>query len=107
MFDRAGIWPPPIGYGNNCEGICSHTFDLRAVLAFFLHNFIGPCEENGRPEECHVNKNLPLNVFWVFMFDVDERFEKMIAGETDQRGCKFNLDGTWADVGQPVWSISI
>jgi hypothetical protein len=77
------------------------------VLAFFLHNLIGPREKDGRPEERHVDKDLPLDVFWVFMLDVYERFEKMNAGDTDQRGCKFNLDGAGVDVGQPVRTIGM
>ena len=42
------------------------------MLAFFLHNFIGPREEDSGAEEGHVDKDLPLDVFGVFILDVDE-----------------------------------
>ena len=54
-----------------------------------------------------MDKDLPLNVFGVFMLDVDKRFEKMNAGDADQRGGEFDLDGTGVDVGQPFGSISM
>jgi len=40
------------------------------------------------------------------MFDIDERFEKMNARDTDQGGCMCNLDGAWIDMSQPIWSIA-
>lgn len=42
------------------------------MLAIFLHDFIGPCEEDGRSDESQVDKDLPLHVLEIFVRDVDE-----------------------------------
>jgi hypothetical protein len=49
------------------------------VLAFFLHDLVGSGQQDGGAEESHVDKDLPLDVFGVFIRDVDERFHKMNA----------------------------
>jgi hypothetical protein len=54
------------------------------VLAFFLHDLVGPGQQNGGSNEGHVDKDLPLDVFEVFIRNVDERFQEMNAGNTDQ-----------------------
>jgi hypothetical protein len=51
---------------------CIEIDTLASVLAIFLHDFIGPREEDGGAEEGHVDKDLPLDVFGVFIPDVDE-----------------------------------
>jgi hypothetical protein len=54
------------------------------VLAFLLHDLVGPGQQDGGAEESYVDKDLPLDVFGGFIRDVDERFEKMNAGDADQ-----------------------
>jgi hypothetical protein len=54
------------------------------VLAFFQHDLVGSDQQDGGAEESHVDKNLPRDVFGVFIRDVDERFQKMNAGNVDQ-----------------------
>jgi hypothetical protein len=54
------------------------------VLAFFLHDRVGPGQQDGGAEESHVDKDLPLDVFGIFIRDADERFQKMNAGNADQ-----------------------
>jgi len=54
------------------------------VLAFFQHDLVGSGQQDGEAEESHVDKDLPLDVFGVFIRDVDERFQKMNAGKADQ-----------------------
>ena len=78
---------------------------VKSMLLVFLHDLISPCEEDSGAEKGQMDKDLPLDVLGVFILDVDERFEKMNAGDTDQRRCEFDLDGAGVDVGQPVWSI--
>jgi len=46
---------------------------ILSVRTFFLHDFIGPGEQDGGAEEGHVDKDLPLDVFGVLIRDVDER----------------------------------
>ena len=70
--------------GISTLGIASDTAALVSVLAFSLHDFVGPGQQDGGSEEGHVDKDLPLDVFGVFILDVDERFEKMNAGDADQ-----------------------
>ena len=41
------------------------------------------------------------------MLNVDERFEKMNAGDADERSGKLDLDGTGVDVGEPFGSIRV
>ena len=55
-----------------------------SVLAFFQHDLVGSGQQDGGAEESHVDKDLPLDVFGVFIRDVDERFQKMNAGKADQ-----------------------
>jgi hypothetical protein len=54
------------------------------VFAIFLHDLVGPCEENGRSNEGHVDKDLPLDLLEIFIRNVDERFQEMNAGNADQ-----------------------
>lgn len=49
-----------------------------------------------------MDKDLPLDVFRVFMLDVDERFEKMNTRDADQRGSECDLDGAGIDVVSPA-----
>ena len=63
----------------------------KSVLAFFLHDLVGPGEEDGGAEEGHVDKDLPLDVFEIFILDIDERFQKMNAGDADQGGASLIL----------------
>jgi hypothetical protein len=77
------------------------------VLAVFLHDLVGPSKQDGGAEERHVDKDLPLDVFGVFMRDIDKRFKKMNAGDADKGGCEFNLDGAGVNVRQPFRSIGM
>ena len=77
------------------------------MLAVFLHDLVGPGQQDGGAEKRHVDKDLPLDVFSVFVLDIDERFEKMNAGDADQRGCEFNFDGAGIDVCQSFGSIGM
>ena len=54
------------------------------MLLVFLHDLIGPRQQDGGAEEGHVDKDLSLDVFGVFIRDIDERFQKMNAGDADQ-----------------------
>lgn len=49
---------------------------IASVLAFFLHDVIGPCEQDGGAEGDHVDKDLPLAVFGVFIGDVQNDFKR-------------------------------
>jgi hypothetical protein len=54
------------------------------MLAIFLHDLVGPGKENGGPDEGHVDEDLPLDLFEIFIRNVDERFQEMNTGNTDQ-----------------------
>ena len=49
---------------------------IASVLAFFLHDAIGPREQDGRAEGGHVDKDLLLAVFGVFIGDVMNDFKR-------------------------------
>lgn len=42
------------------------------MFLVLLHDFIGPCKEDGGAEESHVDQDLPLDLFGIFILDVDE-----------------------------------
>jgi len=55
-----------------------------SVPAVFLHDTVGPREEDSGAEESDMDEDLPLDVFWIFVRDINERFQEMNAGDADQ-----------------------
>ncbi len=49
------------------------------MLLLFLHDLVGPGQENGRAQEGHVNENFPLDVLWILVGDIDKGLEQVNA----------------------------
>jgi len=77
------------------------------VFAFFLHDLVGPGQQNGGSNEGHVDKDLPLDLLEIFIRNIDERFQEMNAGNADQLGGEFNFNSARVDMSQPVRSIGM
>jgi hypothetical protein len=43
-----------------------------SVFLFFLHDLIGPGQENRRPEEGHMDKDLAFDVLGIFIGNIDK-----------------------------------
>ena len=77
------------------------------MLLIFLHDLVGPGQQNGGGEERHVDEDFPLDVLGVLVRHVDEGFQQMDAGDADQRGREFNLDRSRIDMGEPVRPVGV
>ena len=73
-FKRPCEWHKQTRYRIGYVRIRCDTVAPVSVLAIFLHDLVRPGEENRRTDERQVNQNLPLDMFGVFIRDVDERF---------------------------------
>ena len=74
FFKRPCEWHKRAGYRIGYVCLRCDTVTQVSVLAIFLHDLVRPGEENRRADERQVNQNLPLDMFGVFIRDVDERF---------------------------------
>ena len=74
FFKRPCEWHKQVGYRIGYERIRCDTVTPVLVLAIFLHDLVSPGEEDRRADERQVNQNLPLDMFGVFIRDIDERF---------------------------------
>jgi hypothetical protein len=70
------MWVTGTSFKNDGQDPCQ---SLGRMLFVFLHDLVGPSQQNGRPQKGHVDENLPLDVLRVLVRDIDERFEQVNA----------------------------